>query len=117
MYAYLARDKRVPVERLGSMYAYIGLSHHPFHRLMYNQNREPGWRVGSKSTKCIAPNWQLEMVIGPFMGFGGEQFKERWRKGARRFRHRIRFGIEQSRKLNLRVYCRDPDLIRAILQE
>jgi hypothetical protein len=117
VWVYLARDRRIPNDRLGSMYAYVGMSRHPLHRLAYNQNRAAGWRVGSKSTKSIAPHWQLEMVVGPFYNGQGDAFKNGWRKGARRFRRRVRFGVDYGVKNGVKVYCRDVALIRKILDE
>jgi hypothetical protein len=116
VFIYLARDKRIPEERLSSMYAYVGLSRHPLHRLYCNQNRMPGWKVGSKCTKAVAPNWQLEMVIGPFFNGRGEAFKRQWRKGARRFRRRVRFGVEYGLRVGAKVYCREVQLIRRFLR-
>ena len=115
LYVYLARDRRIPTAKLANAYVYIGISRHPFHRLMCNQNRRPGWKVGSKATKPIAPNWILEIIVGPFTGPNGLSFKETWRKGARRFNRRVRFGIKHAFKLGVNVYCRDKNLIKTLL--
>jgi hypothetical protein len=111
-FVYLARDRRIPDDKLSNAYCYIGVSRHPFHRLMYCQNRIPGWKVGSKATKPTAPHWKLEMIVGPFTDGQGELFKRRWRSGARRFKRRVRFGVQEGFFRSARIYCRDVNLIR-----
>lgn len=116
LWAYLARDGRIPNDKISNRYCYIGLSRHPFHRLCYNHNRKKGWKVGSKATKSIAPHWVPEMVIGPFMhGLQGERFKEQWRRGARQFRRRVRFGCSEAKSRSMTVYCRNTPLIKQML--
>lgn len=115
LYVYLARDRRIPDAKLTNAYVYIGISRHPFHRLVYNQNRKAGWKVGSKATKPIAPHWCLELILGPFHGRAGLDFKAGWRKGARRFKRRVCYGITQAFKSGINVYCRDKNLIKELV--
>jgi hypothetical protein len=114
-FVYLARDRRIPESKLANAYCYLGLSRHPFHRLMFNQNRKKGWKVGSKATKPIAPHWKLEMILGPFYNGQGEAFKQLWRRGARRFKRRVRFGVEHAQARGATIYCRETQLIQSIL--
>jgi hypothetical protein len=115
-FCYLARDRRISNDKVGSVYCYIGLSRHPIHRLQYNQNRVKGWKVGSKATKQVAPHWQLEMIVGPFYDGNGTRFKEAWRKGARRFKRRVKFGVHEGERQGVSIYCRDVSLIKGIIE-
>jgi len=114
-YVYLARDKRIPDSKLSDAYCYLGLTRHPFHRLEFNQNRKKGWKIGSKATRPIAPHWKLELILGPFNNGQGEAFKQAWRRGARRFRRRVKFGVEHASAHGLTIYCREKQLIRKII--
>lgn len=68
---------------------YIGLSSNPIRRLKC-QNRE--LPAGAKSTRGCAPNWRLELVIGPFHR-GGDQFVQSWRRNSRKPNGRLVHGV------------------------
>jgi hypothetical protein len=96
-------------------YCYIGISRLPFHRLLFQQNRAPGWKVGSKATKSIAPHWCVELVMGPFPCGKGVEFKKTWRRSSRRFIRRVRQGVQMAVNANIPIYCRDVQFVKTIL--
>ncbi len=115
LFCYLARDGRVAESNISNQYCYIGVSRSPFHRLQQH-NRVPNYRVGSKSTKNIAPHWIMELVIGGFECGGACAFKKQWRKSSRRFNRRIKWGITQAFARKHNIYCRNRAFIETILR-
>lgn len=117
LFVYLARDGRIPEHSVTNAYCYIGISRHPFHRLIKQQNRASGWRVGSKATKPIAPHWKLELVVGPFIhGKGGDAFKHVWRRSSRRFNRRVKYGVQHAKLHKAQVFCSDTAFIKRVIK-
>ncbi len=87
----------------------IGISANPLRRVM-SHNRSPGVPAGSKSTRPGAPNWRLDMVVGPFYR-GARQFHAQWREHSRKLRSRLVFGCLQAliyADKGLRLWMRNP---------
>lgn len=114
MFVYLARDASLTGDEMETGYAYIGISRLPFHRVEKQHNRESGWKTGAKATKQASPYWIVELVIGPFVNGGAEEFKQNWRRKSRRFSRRVKEGVAMAHLQNLTVYCRDIGFIKQL---
>lgn len=93
----------------------IGISKNPFKRLQ-EENRAPGFPIGSKLSQKGAPYWQPELVIGPFEASSrtASRFKDEWRRSSRKLHRRIVYGVRRALEMNLTVYARDPEMVQRI---
>lgn len=92
----------------------IGDASNPFKRVL-EQNREPGHQGGAKATRSGAPNWRLELVIGPFRK-GTTLFKTQWEHQTRELTARIVKGIRRARVQRITFWARDPNWVATILR-
>jgi hypothetical protein len=104
MWVYLLTSKQ------HSKHAYIGMSSHPVER-MHQHNRKQGYATGHKSTKMVAPNWELAMVSGPHFPSTtepkpGRQFKMIARKSRTRD-NRVLGLLHMSKQMNVTTYVKD----------
>lgn len=108
LFVYLIRDKRSPMTTLQDINktdAYIGTSRLPLHRLE-SHNRNKAFRTGAKSSRGIAPYWQVEFILGPFTT-GASSCKQRWRSSSRKLSRRIKFGVQLAQELKVPIWYRD----------
>lgn len=91
----------------------IGDASNPFKRIL-EQNRVSGHKGGSKATRSGAPNWKLELVIGPFVK-GLTRFRMQWEHQTRELNARILKGIRRARAQRVRFWARDPERISKML--
>jgi hypothetical protein len=122
LYVYMISTRGsdcVATDAINACMAYIGKSRHPLHRVC-SHNRKTGYRVGAKITKSGAPNWQPELIIGPFFDGGASAYKELWRKAFRNVKRRLIGGVALATRYKLPMYVRDEatqSLIAKLLQE
>lgn len=63
LFLYLILDSRIGLEQLSNKRQFhVGLSSNPLAHVRC-QNRERGFRAGMKSTKQVAPHWELNMTV------------------------------------------------------
>lgn len=119
LFVYMITDRPSEchdIESINKCRAYIGKSRHPLHRIC-SHNRLPGYRVGAKITKPGAPNWQAELIVGPFYN-GASEYKNLWRNNYRNVVRRIIGGVTLATEHGLTMYVRDDatrDLIEHLL--
>lgn len=109
LFVYLISSGKTPA---------IGIASRPTERV-HSHNRVPGFPAGSKSTRAGAPNWQLQMVIGPFYS-GARVFHTRWREHSRKLACRIAFGCIQGLAFadkGVRVWARNPRLVTRMCED
>jgi hypothetical protein len=119
-YVYLLTDRRVQLlnDRYVSNYPkraisnYMGFSDHPHVRLK-NHNREPGYKVGHKSTAATAPFWKTQLMIRFETRQEAVKFKAIWRtkRGAM---NRILFGLALAFHFKLFVICHSTSFCRRL---
>ncbi len=116
LFCYLLSDSRcTPSLSNHRLVAYIGLTRHPFLRLL-SHNRSKGFRPGTKCTKSGSNFWQLELIIGPFY-HSAKKFKLEWRRSSRKIFSRIRQGYLLARKYRIRnLYARDRNLVYSLVR-
>jgi hypothetical protein len=98
--------------------SYIGVSTNPLFRLNC-QNRVPGFASGAKWTRHGAPNWKLDLIIGPFFR-GANAFCRQWRDESRKKDCRIAHGCAKAIKYahtGLQIWAADPQKTVALLRE
>ncbi len=92
---------------------YIGVSRLPFDRLK-SHNACAGYRFGSKSTKALAGQWKIKMIVGPWFDNGSCEFKKRWRKNNKTIDQAINFGVSESALLSKTIYSDDDDVKQCV---
>ena len=86
---------------------FIGLASDPMRRVLSHNRLLPS---GAKATRSGAPDWRVQLIIGPFYR-GGARFKREWCHRSRRLHPRIAHGIGKAleyKHRGLRVFARDP---------
>lgn len=114
---YLLMDERHhPLKNPQTGVPYVGLSRVPLIRLK-EQNREPGYKVGHKSTRKSAPHHMLAMVFGPFFGGAGRIAKKLWRSESRKIKSRLYRGMLRAKKWNRTLYVADKEMMKTVWEK
>jgi hypothetical protein len=95
---------------------YIGISSNPFQRVL-SQNRVDGMAPGAKWTRLGAPNWVVDLVIGPFYK-GARAFHAQWRRESRKTNCRIVHGCLKTIRYadkGLHVWARKPSYVKRLV--
>lgn len=98
--------------------SYIGVSTNPLFRIKC-QNRIPGFPSGAKWTRNGAPNWKLDLVIGPIFR-GATTFCRQWREESRKRDCRIAHGCAKAIRYahtGLQIWAADPQRTVSLLKE
>ncbi len=84
---------------------YIGEGKDPYEDVLLHNS---GRAKDSKSTRSAAPNWELNMIIGPFKNSGDAcKFVEPWRVNSRGILSRRKRGMELARLQNLTCWDKE----------
>lgn len=101
--------------------SHIGLASNPIKRLK-QQNREPGYDYGRKTTSIGAPYWQLELCIFGIPSKLVALFRDDWKLKSRKVERRIVYGIHKAIELRdsgypgIEIYARDEQLTKKLLE-
>lgn len=110
-WCYILTDRRCNNNKSRQqILAKIGFSRHPIHKVNC-ENRKPGYKTGSKSTKAGAGHYQVEFIVGPFYRGRAEQFINKWAP-TRKTVPRLIKGLQLARRYQYVVWGRDADWLR-----
>lgn len=118
LFVCLLTDKRyVNNPKMHTTIAWIGVTSNPFCYLA-RQNRDPRFIPGDQLTREGAPNYQIELVCGPFFPAQpgaprAHVMAEECKKGSRKLNRIPYFATyaESIRKFGPQLYARDPKLV------
>jgi hypothetical protein len=121
-----------PVKPSSVMLVYIGVASNPFCRVQ-SQNRIRSFPVGSRLTRVGAPNWKLNLIIGPFRHKARLYQRVLWKRMSELYRKRPSQTLQllrcdrlmQRRQVNpatrfrhrLHLWSDDVQLLRVIFRE
>jgi hypothetical protein len=115
LFLYLITDSRVPLPNIVSKYQqYVGLSSQPLIRTR-SHNREPGYKVGVKATKAVAPFWELQIVIQVLRN--SKHHKQAWKQAkTNRVFFLLKYLCQLSVEQSTPIFAKDTTVIWHILR-
>jgi hypothetical protein len=115
LFLYLITDSRVALPDVASKYQqYVGLSSQPLIRTR-SHNREPGYKVGVKATKAVAPHWELQIVIQVLRN--SKHHKQAWKQAkTNRVFFLLKYLCQLSVDQQTPIFAKDTSVIWHILR-
>jgi hypothetical protein len=115
LFLYLITDSRIPLPNIVSKYQqYVGLSSQPLIRTR-SHNREPGYKVGVKATKAVAPHWELQIVIQVLRN--SKHHKQAWKHAkTNRVFFLLKYLCQLSVDQDTPIFAKDTSVIWHILR-